>query len=147
IFFLEPITKRRPADFVRFGVAAVVQVAFEVGPSLLGDLRVVGAGRLALAAARVRVDPLEHQGRAVLGALRPDGDTLVGQGGSSFLRTPRRRRPVLRTASAARGKGSVKVHFFERTCQSQLPQNHQSKWRQFFYLPCAALSWHLATPE
>jgi hypothetical protein len=64
-------------------VAAIVQVAFQVHALLLGHLL---AGRLsasALTLARLRVEPLQHQGLAVLEVLHPDRDTLLRHGQSS----------------------------------------------------------------
>ena len=61
-FRLEQLAEPLPAHAGRFLIPAVVQVALKIHAGLLGERFVGGLGRLALALAGVRVDPLEDQG-------------------------------------------------------------------------------------
>src|SRR5262249_38727704 len=94
----EQLAEAFPGHTRCFGVAAGVQVGFQVNPLVLGFLRVGRLGTLALALAGVRVDPLQHESVAVLEPLHPNRDTFLWH---QYLRTmPRmdKKRPVCSVA-------------------------------------------------
>src|SRR5262249_28260809 len=74
---LEQFAEAFPGHAGRLLILPVVQFVLQVNAGLLGLLLIGRAAALALAPARVRVDPLENQGRAVLEALHPDRDAFV----------------------------------------------------------------------
>jgi hypothetical protein len=76
VLLLKQLPEALPAHAGCFLVLAVGQFILQVRPGPLGFLVVSRLGALALAPAGVRVDPLEHEGFAVLEPLHPDRDAL-----------------------------------------------------------------------
>src|SRR5262249_19001302 len=77
VLSLEQFPEPLPGHARRFLVPSVVEVALQVAAGLLGLGFVGRLRRLALALARQRVDPLEHEGGAVLEPLHPDNNALL----------------------------------------------------------------------